>query len=166
MKYVHKATPLAPTESPRLRTQPNDTYRSNVFRRNGFSLRSLVLHLSRHRQPTDPGLCSRNAVGSFVKTREPPASRGTPAGCNSPNVRFPALLVFGVEVHESFRGSFHRFHGGFHSFHESLEASVKAFMEEMEASMKKQNRKLPRKLSRKLPRKYLPRNLLWKLPWK
>ena len=34
--------------------------------------------------------------------------------------RPPALLVFCVEVHENFRGSFHRFHGSFHSFHESF----------------------------------------------
>ena len=50
-------------------------------------------------------------------------------------MRSPALLVFCVEVHESFRGSFHRFHGSFHgkkipeastdgsSFHESFHES-------------------------------------------
>ena len=50
-------------------------------------------------------------------------------------MRSPALLVFCVEVHESFRGSFHRFHGSFHgkkipeactdgsSFHESFHGS-------------------------------------------
>ena len=43
----------------------------------------------------------------------------------------PALLAFFVEVHESFRGSFHRFHGSFNgsygSVHEKkTEASTKA----------------------------------------
>ena len=44
----------------------------------------------------------------------------------------PALLVFRVEVHESFRGSFHRFHGIFHesfrgSFRESFHGRYGSF---------------------------------------
>ena len=68
-----------------------------------------------------------------------------------------------MEVHESFCGSFHRFHGSFHSFHERFHGRYGSFhgspppeastesTTEASASMK-----LPRKLSRKLPRK-LPR---------
>ena len=48
-----------------------------------------------------------------------------------PILRSPALLAFCVEAYESFRASFHRFHGSFHgSFRRS-------FMEDMEASTQK-----------------------------
>ena len=46
-------------------------------------------------------------------------------GRPTPRVRSPALLIFCVEVRESFCRSLHRFHGSFHSFHESFRGSFR-----------------------------------------
>ena len=103
LKGVRKATPLAPTESPRVRTQPIDIYRLIFFRGNGLSPRSLVLHLSQHRQPTAPARlpCYRLFCENSGTSRPPrhPGGVQTPrcaggGGSLSPALHAPLIKMY------------------------------------------------------------------------
>ena len=92
VRGVHEATTLAPTEAPLVRAQPIDTYHATLLRGGGLGPRSLVLHVSQHSHPTDLGLviittittlCRCCTINAYVKTREPPAPRGTRVGCKA-----------------------------------------------------------------------------------
>lgn len=97
MRGVREATPLAPTESLRARTQPIDTYRTTFQGADSVLDRSCYLSHSTDSlqiQGWPPPPPSVGAVLSItsVKTREPPAPRGTRVGCKFTRVTEEAAV--------------------------------------------------------------------------